>query len=160
MASIRLRTVLLGGALVGVASLLVASKLVAGSFGQGSPLVQDLGHDVKSVLGSDEAIGMASYDAAMPMPMATAAAKMRAMPAPAAKGGTPYTGGQIANVQRTNLVLPSSDRKIVYNAQVDVTAEDPIKAEGALPTNSRPMIKACANPSGEGCTAYDRLMPH
>src|ERR1039458_9867022 len=33
-------------------------------------------------------------------------------------------------------------------------------AEGWLPMKSRPMMKACARPSGEGCTAYCRFSPH
>ena len=33
-------------------------------------------------------------------------------------------------------------------------------AAGWLPINSRPMMKACAKPSGEVCTAYCRFSPH
>src|SRR5438046_2844360 len=33
-------------------------------------------------------------------------------------------------------------------------------ADASLPTNLRPMMNACARPSGDGCTAYERLTPH
>ncbi|MNY31869.1 hypothetical protein D3C86_1660490 [compost metagenome] len=35
-----------------------------------------------------------------------------------------------------------------------------ISAEGCLPTKSRPMMNACASPSGEGCSAYWMSSPH
>src|SRR5436305_1369887 len=33
-------------------------------------------------------------------------------------------------------------------------------AQAPSPTNRRPMMNACASPSGDGCTAYDRWIPH